>query len=117
MNKKLFILGIIVVVLIVFGGTLVYYKKTADEQKGEDFASLIDNEKNEESKENSESQLPPQIEIQAVSGENASEGSLIICVDKCGDGVCQNEETVCEGGNLNCVCVETMINCPQDCKK
>lgn len=34
-----------------------------------------------------------------------------ICVDKCGDGICQ--QIVCFG--TNCPCAETLESCPQDC--
>jgi len=36
----------------------------------------------------------------------------MICVDKCGDGTCQ--EVVCMGSG--CPCAETIQSCPQDCK-
>lgn len=35
-----------------------------------------------------------------------------ICVDNCGDGICQ--EMVCQG--TNCPCAETRVNCPEDCE-
>lgn len=35
-----------------------------------------------------------------------------LCVDKCGDGQCQ--EIVCMGEN--CPCSESHATCPQDCK-
>jgi hypothetical protein len=34
-----------------------------------------------------------------------------ICVDRCGDGICQ--EVVCLGSG--CPCAETVASCPQDC--
>lgn len=41
--------------------------------------------------------------------------SLTVCLDKCGDGVCQSAGIICEE-NLNCICAETKLDCPQDCK-
>ncbi len=35
------------------------------------------------------------------------------CVDKCGDGVCQ--EVVCLGGS--CPCAESASSCPKDCAR
>ncbi len=35
------------------------------------------------------------------------------CVDKCGDGTCQ--EIVCSA--VGCPCAETKITCPQDCEQ
>jgi hypothetical protein len=35
-----------------------------------------------------------------------------LCIDKCGDGVC--DEMVCMGEG--CPCVETIQNCPEDCR-
>ncbi len=43
-------------------------------------------------------------------------GSLLICSDQCGDGICQKTDPNCKNGNLNCICPETKDNCSQDCK-
>ena len=51
-----------------------------------------------------------------VQTEGTDSERLIICADKCGDGVCQKTDPTCEKGNLNCVCAETKQDCPQDCK-
>ncbi len=40
-------------------------------------------------------------------GQHAS-----ICVDKCGDGICQEIVCMAEG----CPCAETHQSCPTDCK-
>lgn len=44
-------------------------------------------------------------------------GTLTVCVDKCGDGICQKTDPNCDvNNNLNCPCPETLQECPQDCK-
>jgi hypothetical protein len=50
-----------------------------------------------------------------VETQGGNVGGLFVCSDKCGDGICQQEiEKDCK--NLNCTCVETKTDCPQDCK-
>jgi len=52
----------------------------------------------------------------APSEEAAEEGEKEekeICVDKCGDGVCQ--EIVCQA--VGCPCAETVKTCPEDCEE
>ena len=52
----------------------------------------------------------------AKDNEKQNENSvLLVCVDKCGDGVCQEVATDCKEGNLNCACLENITDCPQDC--
>lgn len=46
-------------------------------------------------------------EVSSVSGNKTT------CVDKCGDGVCQ--EVVCMA--VGCPCPETLKSCPQDCNQ
>jgi len=44
-------------------------------------------------------------------------GTLTICMDECGNGVCQQPEASClDEGSISCVCLETPTDCPQDCK-
>ena len=60
----------------------------------------------------------PQVQVQAEGAVTQSDngaGMLLVCVDKCGDGVCQKSDPECKD-NLNCVCLETPQDCPQDCK-
>ena len=42
-------------------------------------------------------------------------GSFTICVDQCGDRICQSESIDCSNNNLNCICPENYSECPQDC--
>lgn len=59
----------------------------------------------------------PQIEIEADSVSGSNNGGLTICLDECGNGVCQavDEECLDQDNNLNCVCAENFEDCPQDC--
>lgn len=124
LNKKIIILGIIIIVLIALGGGFaVYYKKALEAGKAiKEIGATSETEAPSETgainatNEGSAIEEIPQIEVQAVSGEESGGGSLIICVDKCGDGVCQKTDSACERGNLNCVCLESPTDCPQDCK-
>lgn len=43
-------------------------------------------------------------------------GMLLICEDRCGDGVCENKAEDCSANTLKCVCPETPQDCSQDCK-
>jgi|SRR3989344_2209873 len=52
----------------------------------------------------------PNIEIQGIGA-----ATLTVCLDRCGDGVCQKTNDNCKDGNLNCICPETVNECPQDC--
>ena len=67
--------------------------------------------------ENQDNNVPQfQIEeggIQA-QGENGG-GGLTVCLDKCGDNVCQEAEECADESSLNCVCLENAEECPQDC--
>jgi hypothetical protein len=57
----------------------------------------------------------PEVQIEAQGGNDP--GSLSICSDKCGDGICQRTDTDCGGeDNPNCTCLETAQECPQDCE-
>lgn len=59
-----------------------------------------------------------QIEVGGVQAEgNTGLGALSVCLDKCGDGICQKTDPNCsKNNNLNCICPETPQECPQDCK-
>jgi hypothetical protein len=52
-----------------------------------------------------------------TQGSNDTAGTFSVCSDKCGDGVCQKTDPNCgKNNNLNCTCLETPQECPQDCK-
>lgn len=41
-------------------------------------------------------------------------GALNVCLNRCGDGICQELDSNC--GRNNCICQETYQYCPRDCK-
>lgn len=66
---------------------------------------------------NPEDSVPQvQIDIQGAQtqGEN-NQGSFSVCLDKCGDNICQESDPDCGKSNLNCICPETNEDCPEDC--
>jgi len=58
------------------------------------------------------SQSGIQIEAEATNGG----GTLTMCLDECGNGVCQAKDDECAKTGSNCVCPETSADCPTDCK-
>lgn len=59
----------------------------------------------------------PKVEvITAEPKQPESKGVFSICLDKCGDGICQDTASDCKEGDFNCVCLETKAECSQDCK-
>jgi hypothetical protein len=56
---------------------------------------------------------PGDVQIEGGDGK----GSFSVCLDRCGDNICQTTDPNCApGNNLSCVCEETHQSCPQDCK-
>ena len=49
-----------------------------------------------------------------LEGNNGG-GTFTVCLDKCGDGICQKPDPNCKN-DLNCVCPETKTDCSEDCK-
>lgn len=56
------------------------------------------------------SRVPPECDFAPCPGDTDLQRS--VCVDNCGDGVCQ--EMVCQG--TGCPCAESRVNCPEDCE-
>jgi hypothetical protein len=113
MDKKFLAISLIVIVLILLAGFGIYQYiagSTANVQNSAGGAQT----------ENNAVINTPQIQIQAGGIEAQGEsdgGSLTICMDQCGNGVCQQTNTTCSGdNNLNCICQENVQDCPQDCK-
>jgi len=124
MNKKTtIILSIILVVLVL--GSLAFYQYSVSNtnsnlKEENNSGNHADIEPiNPDSNQNSN---PIQIDDIKVNGSDNSDntgpqGGLIVCVDKCGDGACQSQkDDTCDPKGLNCVCQETVLECPQDCK-
>ena len=113
-KKILIILGVILIVVLIAGFFVYKYLK--------DVEKTVENNQEEaiiETSEQGQERPPvdlgnPQIEIQQQSGLPAQPG-LTICVDKCGDGVCQALDPECKD-SMNCICAETKVDCPGDCK-
>lgn len=62
----------------------------------------------------------PQVQLNGLDvkaeGQNGG-GTLSVCVDECGNGVCQQTDLSCgSGSDLNCICAESAKDCPEDCK-
>jgi len=80
------------------------------------------NQGNNENLQNESRQNLPDIEldlgdVQVEGGAGSGSGGLTICLDKCGDGICQTRDLDCDyNSSLNCVCPETPQECPQDCE-
>lgn len=121
LDKKILIILIVVSAVILVAGYFVYkYSREVEKivQNNEDEAII---ETQGEQATTPETILPglgqeqpsvnlgnPQIEIQPQPG-------LTVCVDQCGDGICQPAGTICDN-DLNCICAETKADCPGDCK-
>jgi hypothetical protein len=56
-----------------------------------------------------------EIEQGGAQIEGGDAGGLTICLDKCGDGLCQKTDPQCQN-SLNCICPESNEDCPQDCQ-
>ena len=65
---------------------------------------------------NQESNPVLELENNGIEIQGGGGGSLTICGDKCGDGICQSTVSDCKEGSPNCVCIESKNDCPQDCK-
>jgi hypothetical protein len=101
MNKKILLVIIILVILAIISGlAFLNYSKNLNSQSN----------KQKDIPEN-----PVNIENVQING-GGDQGGLIICVDNCGDGICQKAGDPCENNdNLNCSCPETLQDCPKDC--
>lgn len=109
MDKKILITIIFVLVIILIAGYFGY-------QYFSNMGTKVDNAVGETNIENN----TPQVEVttEGVKAEATNGGgTLTICVDKCGDNICQTTDIECSKDNdLNCVCLESLQECPQDCK-
>jgi len=119
-DKKILIILIIALIAILASAFLIYKyigsNKTGMENTAEGSAEEQINQENLSGDSNNDN-LIPQIEIEAEGITNGSNngGTLTVCVEKCGDGVCQETNEKCQN-SLNCACPETPDKCPQDCK-
>ena len=111
-DKKVLIILIVVLVVILLLGFAIYKYVAGSVDRVRNSVGGVETEQ--------KSNNTPQVQIQAggvqVQGESGG-GMLSVCLDKCGDGICQEADLSCgESNNLNCICPETQQECPQDCK-
>jgi len=120
-DKKVLII-LIITLIIILASVFLIYKYIGSGKTGVENTTggvSTEEQKNQEnsSKDNNTDDSTPQVEIKAegITGDPSNGGMLIVCVDKCGDGVCQPAGTACVD-SLNCICAETKADCPGDCK-
>jgi len=121
-DKKVLIILIIAIIAILVSAFFIYKYAGSVKNGVEDTAGGIDTEGQSQqnlSEENNDDSTP-QIEIkaEAVTGNSNGESMLLVCLDKCGDNICQDteKEWTQENENANSICPETFEECPQDCK-
>lgn len=105
------LLGVFIIISQYFSGSLSSVPKVQD---------LTGGAQTENNSINKTANNTPSVQVQIggvqANGENGG-GILTVCMDKCGDGICQKTDPNCGKNNtLNCICPETSQNCPKDCK-
>jgi len=125
-DKKVLIISIVALVIVLLAGLFVF--RYLSQIKGTDMqnslqGASVENSVEEKSNAGGDNQgnqtEVPQVQIQAdgiqsQGGNNG--GGLTVCLDKCGDGTCQETDPNCTDKSINCICPETIQECPQDCK-
>lgn len=105
MKNKFIYLTVIIILILGFFGFLGY--------------EYLKNQSPVKVQKNPQDSLPIQIDSSGIeiNGQSQNPG-LTVCLDKCGDGICQTSDPDCgkEGSNLNCICPETKQECFADCK-
>lgn len=122
-DKKVLIILIVVLVAILLVGFMVYQYVAGSNVKVQNLTGGAQTEKksnNAFGDQNKTATNAPQaqIEIGGVQAQgDTGGGTLSVCLDKCGDGICQKTDSNCgKDNNLNCICPEIPQECPQDCK-
>ena len=117
-DKKVLVISIIVIIAILLVGFVVYQYIKEYSQNPSEVKNLTGGAQTEQAAgdiSSDQDKNVPQIQIQAEGGTGL--GSLTVCSDKCGDGICQKTDPACgKDTNLNCICPETPQECPKDCK-
>lgn len=102
MNKKIILILIITFAVFFIAGVLIFqYINKIDSAENRSADAVENLESNQSSMEKTEPVEKPK-------------GSLSICMDKCGDGICQISNEDC--GEIDCICLETPQDCPKDCQ-
>lgn len=116
-DKKILIILIIVLVIFLFAGYFVF-KYTRDiRTRAEDSIGGANTEQQEQqgNKEPSLDEENYSVEIEYPRVKTEPQSGLFICVDQCGDKICQTSDAECKD-DLNCICAETKTDCPSDCQ-
>jgi len=113
-KKVLIILGVILIAVLIAGYFIYQYSKDLEttEQNSDQEGIEITGEREVEQEPGQEE---PIINLENLQIENELQSMLFVCVDKCGDSICQISDTECED-ELNCICPENIENCPVDCQ-
>ncbi len=113
MNKKNLIILLAVLVLVLIVG-LFLFKTFENNNSGVENSLGGANTESLNNEDENQNETTPQIQVEAEG--QTGQGELLICVDECGNGICQEPAPDCgEDGTYNCVCPENPEICPQDC--
>jgi len=116
-DKKILIIALIIFVIVLGVGILVYKNFKDNKPNIENSLGGANTVNENEQNQTQENNNLPQIQAEIKTEGNTGIGSLTVCLDQCGNGVCQKSDTNCEKNDgSNCICAETPQECPQDCK-
>lgn len=117
-DKKILLTAVIVLFLFLVFGLLIF-KNTKNDLSVQNTTGGINTENKPVQTINGNTDgikaVNGQAKIEQINNNSKTTGVIIVCQDKCGDGVCQPAGTICPD-KLNCICAETKADCPQDCK-
>jgi len=116
-DKKILLILIVVIAAVLLVGFMVYQYMVSPATKMQNSTGGAQTEVQGSPKEdNNNPQV--QVEVGGIQAQGGNgQGMLSVCLDKCGDGVCQKTDPNCgKDNNLNCICPETPQDCPEDCK-
>jgi len=114
-KKLLMIMGVILIVALIASFFIYKYLKDIEKVGQNKTGEVKIETPSEQTIIPNQNQEQPQVEIKNPQIEKQPQPGFTVCVDKCGDGVCQPAGTICKD-NLNCICAETKTDCPSDCK-
>jgi flagellar basal body-associated protein FliL len=119
-DKKLLIILIVFFVVVLLLGYAVYKYVIIDfgtKVQNETGGAQLENTQNPDENNNSTNSAP-QVEVQTDKGSanTADSGSFSVCIDECGNGICQASDPNCDKKSMNCICPEAKADCPEDCK-
>lgn len=118
-DKKILIMLVVILIAVLSAGFFVFKYLKEIKTVPQDSALQESLEKEEKADEDFEllpsEEEQPSIDAGSLQIETEQQAGLFICVDKCGDNICQASDPECKN-NMNCVCLETKEECPKDCK-